>query len=181
MAATDCPKQARPSPACRFCRDGVDSADLAVYSTIVPGNGAQLLHARLVAGESYTQAVQDVTSACAGLAASGTVLVVVDPPANFKLTQTWAATATMKWQPPAVLARVAYSSIVAANVRSYSMTRLAPRQSYAGSPGNDRSRNRTGLVRQPSCEPVSSVSMAIDGRARASDIATHWLCSSAVP
>ncbi|MFE1663371.1 fibronectin type III domain-containing protein [Microbacterium sp. P02] len=132
----------------RVSRDGVDAAGQGAYASIIPATARTFSMTRLVLGNSYTLTVRAITSAGAGLAVSGKITLVADPPTSFKVTQTAAATATMTWQPPVVPAghiitgyRVsrdgvdstgqgAYSSTVAATVRSFAMTRLVVGKTY---------------------------------------------------
>jgi hypothetical protein len=59
----------------RVSRDGVDSAGQGAYSAIVGATARSFSMTRLVVGRSYTLSVQAITSAGAGLAASGKVTI----------------------------------------------------------------------------------------------------------
>lgn len=138
----------QPIAGYRVSRDGVDAAGQGAYASIIPATARTFSMTRLVVGKSYTLAVQAITSAGAGLPASGKITPVADPPTSFKVCQTAAGTATMTWLPPVVPAGQtitgytvsrdgvdsagagAYSSTVAATVRSFSMTRLVVGKTY---------------------------------------------------
>jgi hypothetical protein len=132
----------------RVSRDGVDSAGQGAYTSTVPATARTFSMTKLVPGRTYTLALQAITAAGTGLPVSGQIKIVAPSPTAFAVSQTGAGVATMTWQPPAVptghtitgyrvsrdgvdsAGQGAYSNIVAATARSFSMTRLVVGRTY---------------------------------------------------
>ena len=132
----------------KVSRDGVDSLGTGAYSTTVAATVRSFTMKRLIVGNTYKLKVQAVTAAGTGLPATGKIVIVAPAPGSFTLAQTGAGAATMTWQPPALpagqtitgykvsrdgvdsLGTGAYSTTVAATVRSFTMKRLIVGNTY---------------------------------------------------
>jgi hypothetical protein len=134
----------------RVSRDGVDASGAGAYATVVAATTRSFTMTNLVVGSTYALSVQAVTSGGTGPAAKGAVKLAryVGAPTTTTVAQTAAATARISWALPATASgqtivgyRVtrdgvdaagtgAYSALVPASARSYTLTRLVVGAAY---------------------------------------------------